>query len=427
MKKKVVILGGGFGGAYCAEKLEKYIDHDEVEIHLLDRNNYFIFYPLLVEAGTGSLEPRHAVVSIRNFLNDTIFTMAEVDDIDFEKREVHYRLPENDCVEKLCYDHVVISLGSVTSLPDIPGLKEFGFQLKSLSDAVMLRDRAIQLLEIADKTEDPAERVSLLHFIVVGGNFTGVEVAGEFEVFLKEASRFYDKIKHSDIKITLVEMMDRILNVLDVDLSEYTAEKLRSRNIDVKLNTTISIIDGDTVILDDGKKLQSKTVIWCAGISPNPLIKKLDLPIDKRGYILCEPDFRVKNFSNVWAIGDCALNVDTEGNIFPATAQHATTEALLAAKNIQLKLNGKNTIPGKLTSKGALAALGCRTAVAKAFGIKLSGFAAWFLWRTVYLTKMPGWSRKIRVALDWTMDLLFKRDYVQLGVHKVKEKETTSV
>lgn len=427
MKKKVVILGGGFGGAYCAEKLEKYLHPGKTEIHLIDRNNYFIFYPLLVEAGTGSLEPRHAVVSIRKFLNDTIFTMAEVDDIDFEKREVYYRLPENESVEKMYYDHLVISLGSVTSLPDIPGLKKYGFQLKSLSDAVMLRDRAIQLLERADKTNDPEIRASLLHFVVVGGNFTGVEVAGEFEVFLKEASRFYENIKPSDIKLTLIEMMDRILNVLDEDLSEYTAEKLRSRNIDVKLNTTVSLIDGDTILLDDGKKLKSKTVIWCAGISPNPLIEKLDVPVDKRGYILCEPDFRVQGFDNVWAIGDCAVNKDIDGNIFPATAQHATTEADLAAKNIRRVLSDKKSEGSKLTSKGALAALGCRTAVAKIFGIKLSGFPAWFLWRTVYLSKMPGWSRRLRVALDWTMDLLFKRDYVQLGVHKVKEKEATSV
>lgn len=423
-KKRIVILGGGFGGAYSAQLLEKYFRKETAEIVLIDRNNYFIFYPLLAEAGTGSLEPRHAVVSIRKFLNNTIFRMAEVHSIRPEKREVYYQVKGKRNPETLHYDHLLISLGSVTSMPAIRGLHRYGFQLKSLADAVALRDRAIRLLELAEATPDPQKRRSLLHFVVVGSNFTGVEVAGEFDVFLKHASRYYKNIEPSDCKVTLIEITGRILPALDEDLSGYAEDHLRKRGINIRLHTTVSRVGASRITLNDDSQLFTRTVVWCAGIAPNPLISNLSLPTDKRGYILCENDFRVKGFDNLWAIGDCAVNPDPQGNPYPATAQHAVGEAKCAAKNIARAIRGQETVPCDLASKGALAALGCRTAVAKIFGIKLSGFIAWFLWRTVYLFKMPGWARRVRVALDWSMGLLFKRDYVQLGVHRTPNKNS---
>lgn len=423
-KKRIVILGGGFGGAYSAQRLEKYFRKEEVKIVLIDRNNYFIFYPLLAEAGTGSLEPRHGVVSIRKFLNNTIFRMAEVHSIRPEKQEVYYQIKGKRNPETLKYDHLLISLGSVTNMPSIQGLRRYGFQLKSLADAVALRDRAIRLLELAEATPDPRKRRALLHFVVVGSNFTGVEVAGEFDIFLKHASRYYKNIKPSDCKVTLVEIADCILPVLDTDLSSYAEEHLRERGINIRLHTTVSRVGASRITLNDDSQLYTCTVVWCAGIAPNPLVSNLSLPTDKRGYILCENDFRVKGFDNVWAIGDCAVNPDPQGNPYPATAQHAVGEAKCAAKNIARAMRDQETIPCDLASRGALAALGCRTAVAKVFGIKLSGFIAWFLWRTVYLFKMPGWARRLRVALDWTMGLLFKRDYVQLGVHRTPASKT---
>ena len=405
-KPTIVIVGGGFGGAYCAQALEKVLEKDEAEIVLIDRNNYFIFYPLLVEAGTGSLEPRHAVVPIRNFLKRITFRMAEIAGIDFESRRIFYRVHGGDEAQSIGYDQLVISLGSVTSVPDIRGLHEHGFEMKSLTDAVALRDRAVQLLELAEATDDPVERRALLHFVVVGANFTGVEVAGEFDVFLKEGARYYKNIRSSDCQITLIELSDRILAALDQDLSQYAAEHMRRRGIDIRLKTTVSTIEPDHVTLNNGEELRAQTVVWCAGIAPNRLIERLPLPVDERGYIVCESDLRVKHYDNVWAIGDCAVNIDPKGNAYPATAQHAVAEARFAAKNIARVIRDQNTRPCSLPSRGALAALGCRTGVAKLFGVKLSGFAAWFLWRTVYLFKMPGWARRLRVALDWTMDLL---------------------
>lgn len=422
---RIVILGGGFAGAYCAQALERQLrraGHRDARILLIDRHNFFVFFPLLVEAGTGSLEPRHAVVSIRAFLKRTQFKMAEVTGVDLQQRVVTACLSETGEIEIEPFDHLVIALGSVTRTPPIPGLAAYGLDLKSLADAVALRDHAIQMLEVADSTDDPDRRRELLHFVVVGGNFTGVEVAGELDAFLNSAARKYSPETRASIRVTLVERSERILAALDGDLSEYAESNLRRRNVDVHLNTSLRAIGPDFAELEGADKsvlrLASRTVIWCAGVAPTPLTLKLPVPRDARGYIECERDLRVKGMANVWGIGDCAVNTDGAGRPYPATAQHAVREGQVLARNLARVLSGKPTLPCDIQSVGSLAALGCRTGVAKVFGIKLSGFLAWWMWRTVYLMKTPGWSRRIRVAIDWTFELMFKRDYVQLGVHR---------
>lgn len=417
-KSRVVILGGGFGGAYCAQALEKALHGEDVEILLIDRNNYFVFFPLLAEAGTGSLEPRHAVVSIRAFLKTSRFLMAEVLSLDPDQRSVTYRVVGADSPETIPYDHLVVALGSVTNLPDVPGLAQFGFEIKSLQDAVALRDRAIQMLELAAATPDPAKRAPLLHFVVVGGNFTGVEMAGEFHVFLREATRLYRNIEPSECGVTLVELSGRILGALPPDLSEYAAETMTGRGMSVRLNTSVTAIARDVATLSTGEVLPTRTVIWCAGIASSPLTRRLPFPADARGYILCERDLRVRGRTDVWAIGDCAVKTDAKGVAYAATAQNAIKEGVHLAHNIARAIRGAPTLPFEYEGAGSLAALGCRTGVARVFGVKLSGFPAWFLWRGVYLMKMPGWSRRFRIALDWAIDLLFPRDYVQLGVHR---------
>lgn len=421
-RRQIVILGGGFAGAYCAQALKKSLRGIDAEVLLIDRNNYFVFYPLLIEAGTGSLEPRHAVVPMRAFLRSADFRMAEVSDIDFERQAVSYQLVGGESKEQIRYDHLVISVGSVTRLPEVPGLREYGYEMKSLADAVALRDRAISMLELADATADTAKRRALLHFVVVGGNFTGVEVAGEFDVFLRHGSRRYLHVNETDVTITLIELGDRILTALDPDLSQYAAAHLRNRGVNLLLNNTVTAIERDRVSLSTGDALSARTVIWCAGIEQNPIVRGWSLPVDERGYILCEHNLRVKGFDNVWAVGDCAVNPDPDGYAYPATAQHAVRQGAHLARNLAAVLKGAQPRPCHIKTRGALAALGCRTGVAKVYGIKLSGFTAWWLWRTVYLLKMPTLARKVRVALDWTVDLVFSRDYVQLGVHRVSDR-----
>ncbi|MBE7558543.1 NAD(P)/FAD-dependent oxidoreductase [bacterium] len=417
--RRVLILGGGFAGAYCAQELERRARGLPVDIVLFDRHNYFVFHPLLMEAGTGSLEPRHAVVSIRRFLSTTRFIMAEVLDVDQERREVVYQVAGEEHVSRMGYDHLVVAPGSVTLLPPVPGLSRYGFQLKSLADAVGLRDRAIQMLEISDALTDSAARRARLHFVVVGGNFTGVEAAGELEVLLSSARRLYRTIRRDEIKVTLIDRADKLLSsIAENDLSEYARLHLLKRGIDVRLNVSVREVREDHVILTDGAVLPACTVLWCAGIAPSPLIARLKLPIDERGYVLCERDLRVAGCSDVWAIGDCAVNIDAEGKPYPATAQHAVRQGVALARNLARVLQGQPARPCDIRHQGSLVALGCRTGVAKVFGVKLSGFPAWFLWRTVYLMKMPGWTRRVRIALDWTLALLFTRDYVQLGLHR---------
>jgi len=425
-RKRVVIVGGGFGGAYCAQALEKTLRGLDVEVVLIDRNNYFLFYPLLVEAGTGALEPRHAVVSIRAFLQSTLFRMAECRGVDLERQQIRYQVVGKDDVDTLDYDHLVVSLGAVTNLPDVPGLREYGFEMKSMTDAVGMRDRAIQMLEAADATPDPAKRAAFLNFVVVGGNFSGVEVAGELDVFLRRAARLYRNLHPRECRVTLVEIQDRILPALDADLAEFARAHLQKRGVEVRLESSISEIHADSVKLDTGDSLATRTVIWCAGIAPNPLIKQLGLPTGRRGYIECERDLRVQGYDSVWAIGDCAVNRGPDGVAYPATAQHAVRQGKALASNIARAFRGEPLQPCDIVSQGSLAALGCRTGVAKVFGFRLAGFPAWFLWRTVYLMKMPLWSRRIRIALDWTIDLLFARDYVQLGVHRATTRLGTT-
>lgn len=417
MATRIVIVGAGFAGAYCAQALERRLRRrPEVEIVLIDRHNYFAFTPLLVEAGTGSLEPRHAVVSVRAFLKRSRFLMAEATRVELAARRLHYRLEPAGPEASLEYEHLVLALGSRTRLPAVPGLVEYGFGLKSLSDAVALRDRAIRLLELAEATEDPDARRELLQVVVVGANFSGVELAGELLAFLREASRRFPRVAASDCRLTLVEIGERILGALDPGLADYAARQLRRRGVELLTRRSVRSIDADAVELDDGRRLPTRTVVWCAGIAAPPPIWDPALPTDAQGWLLCEPDLRVRGQATVWAIGDCAANPDADGRILPATAQSAVQEGLQAAANLAACLEGRPLRPLRYRQRAALAALGCRTGVAEVFGLRLSGFPAWFLWRSVYLLKMPGAARRWRLALDWTLDLLFGRDPVSLGL-----------
>lgn len=413
---RIVILGGGFGRAYCAQ--ERTLRRSDADILLVDRNNYFVFYPLLVEAGTGSLEPRHAVVALRAFLRTARFRMAEVTGLDLSRRVVAIRAAGEASSVEVPYDHLVLALGSVTRLPEVPGLRRHGFEMKSLAEAVQIRDRAIEMLERADGCPDAARRRALLRFVVVGGNFTGVEVAAELQVFLRQAIRHYPNLRPADLGITLVELTDRILPALDAGLAAYAEGRMRRRGIDIRLKSSIARIEAEQVTLVGGEKLPALTVIWCAGIRPHPLLGSLDCPTTPQGYLACDADLRVRGWENVWAVGDGAAIPDPAGKLYPPTAQHAVRQGEHLAGNLARALSGRPLLLFRYASRGTLVPLGCRTGVAQVFGIRLAGFPAYFLWRTYYWLKMPGWARRFRVALDWTADLLFQRDIVQLGIHR---------
>jgi NADH dehydrogenase len=421
-QKRAVILGGGFGGAYAAQSLCRKLD-STWEIVLTDRNNFLLFYPLLIEAGVGNIEPRHVVVPLRNFLKGhkgAEFRMGEVTSVDLRQQQVEYMPLGTEDAVHIHYDQLVLALGSITKMPPIPGLREHGYEMKSLIDGVNMRDRGIRLLELANSIEDKNLRRELLRVVVVGSNFTGIEFAGEYQDFMTDARRSYDNVHRDELGMMVLEYADRILPAIDEDLAEYAREHLAKRGLDIRTKTSITEVAKDHVILTDGKRVPTHTVVWCAGIAPNPMLAEIkDLPRDEKGYIECEQSLRVKGFENVWAIGDSAKVLDPSGKPYAATAQNATRQGQVVGSNIAYALRNQPLKDFSFNPVGSLAALGCRSAVAKVFGIKLSGFLAWWLYRTVYVMKMPSWSRRIRIVMDWTVDLFFAREPVQLGIRKL--------
>lgn len=425
---RVVVLGGGFGGAYCVQHLERLLRRrprleERVEVVLIDRNNYFAFSPLLIEAGTGSIRSTHAVVGLRRFCRRARFVMAEVTNIDLKRRNVTYRIKGESEPCELDYDQLVLSMGTVTLKPPVSGLKEFGYEMKTLADAMALRDRAVQLLEQANAIDDVAKRRELLAITIVGGSFTGVEVAGEFQQYMREAARHYPRLKPDDVRVMILDRGDQLLQTLDAQLGDWTLRHLRRRGIEVRLNASAKVIHENAVELQDGTMLPARTVVWCAGIAPNPSVKFFDVPTDKHGYILCERDLRVTGYADAWGLGDAAVNPTAKGDAYPATAQAAVQQAKICARNLVHLLEGEPTEPADFTDKGQLAAFGRGDAVAQVGGMKITGWPAWWLWRTVYLMKMPGFGRKLRVATDWTLDLFTRRDFIELGIERLRVQQ----
>lgn len=417
-KRRVVILGGGFGGAYAAQELCRLLSRSDFEVTLIDRNNYLLFYPLLVEAGVGVIEPRHVVVPLRKFMRGGDFRMAEVLGVDFAEQQVEFKVIGSDLPERMHYDHLIFGLGSLTRIPtNIPGLREHGFQLKSLTDAVELRDRAIRLLELANTVRDPVRRKALLSVVVIGANFTGVELAGEYQAFLEEAAKDYPNVQKGDIRLTMLEYGERILPAVDPELAEWCHRTLSERGLDIRTKTTVTEIGEDYAVLTTGERIPASTVVWAAGIAPSPMIAKFGLPTNERGYIECERDLRVKGFDNVWAIGDAATVFDANGKPYAATAQTASRQGPLAARNVVATMQGQPTQPFEFKVLGSFAAIGHRSAAAEVMGRNVTGFLGWVMYRGAYLMKMPTFGMKLRLLMDWTLELLMRSTPVQIGVH----------
>ncbi len=417
-RKRAVVVGAGFGGSAAASRLARLLPASEWEVVLVDRNNYLLFYPLLPEVAAGTLEPRHVVVPARSFLPKGRFVCAEVTGLDLRRRRIHLA-NEDEPAWSMPYDHLVLALGSVTRMPPVPGLREHGFELKTIADAASLRDHGISLLERAAITKDPELRRELLRVVVVGANFTGVELAGEYQDFLRDACRAYPELNPDDVDVVVVEARSRILPALPEGLANYALTHLERRGLRFATQRTVVRVDRRGAELSDGTWLPSRTVVWCAGIAPNPLIAECgDLPKNDLGYIETSSDLRLRGFDDVWAIGDSAFVPQADGQGYPATAQVASRQGEHVARNIARAARGQALTAFSFRSRGALAALGCRTAVAEVFGLRIAGFPAWFLYRTVYLLKVPTFGRKLSIVTDWTVDLFAKQMPVQLGLHR---------
>ncbi|MCV0365697.1 MAG: NAD(P)/FAD-dependent oxidoreductase [Nitrosopumilus sp.] len=436
-KKKIVVLGGGFAGLECTLKLEKFFKNDlEIEIVLVSEDNFLLFTPMLPQVASGMIETRHIVMPIRTITKKAVFYEGRVKNIDPYGKIVNLWGSRDKRGISIHYDFLVVALGSETNFFGMSDLEKNAYQMKTLNDAVLVRNRIIDMLEQAENETNPILKKSFLTFVIVGGGFAGIETAGELMDFLLDVRKYYPNIKREDIRVIVLEALQNILPGFSESLAKFAQEKLSGRGIEIKLQTAVTSFNGDEVMIkrsdidkdaiDDSmvSSIQSKTVIWTAGVTPVNTIKRSLFKTDK-GKIIVDDNLEVVDFPGVFAIGDCALFLDPKTQRpFAPTAQIAEAQAKIAAKNLYSLIKNKEKTKFVYESKGQMAIIGKRTGIASFLGMNIHGIVAWLLWRNVYLSKIPTWDKRFRVFLDWTADVFFDRDISRLKfMRREPEKE----
>ena len=413
-RKRVVILGGGFAGVYVGRSLEKVLGED-FEIALVAKENYFVFQPMLPEVISGSIGLLDTVSPLRRLLPRTEIHVREIESIDLGRKVVMTTPGFRPHAHAIEYDHLVVALGNVTDFRGLRGLPEHALPFKNLADALRLRSHVIRALEeAAIEDDDPMLRRQLLTFVVAGGGFSGVEVAAELNDFVRAVARNYRGLDPKEIRVLLVHSQDRILPEVTEKLARFAQTLLEKRGVEIRLNTRLEAATGEEAVLAGGERIPTRTLVSTVPSSPHPLIEALDLPKTKNGRLVVDRMLRVEGRADVWALGDCAQVPAPDGGSAPPTAQHAIREASAAAHNIVAAIRGGEARAFGFKGLGKMGALGHRSAVAEIFGFNVSGFLAWWLWRTIYLMKLPGWGRRLKVATSWTLDLLLPPDLVEL-------------
>ncbi len=415
-KREVLILGGGFAGVYAAMYLEKALRPEEASISLVNRENYFVYQPLLPEVVSGSIGITDIVSPIRRLCPRTKLIMREVEQIDLENRTVTVSPGFRPRTMEIPFDHLVIGLGGMTNFYGMPGMVEHAIPFRTLSDAIALRNHVVHVLEEADVETDLELRRKLLTFVVAGGGFSGVEVIAELNDFVRAITRIYPRISSEDIRCILVHSGDRILPEMVEGLAMFANKLLTKRGVEVWLKNRLAAATSEKALLQSGKEIPSKTIISTVPSAPAPVLQELDCSKVK-GRLLVDTQLQLKGYEDrVWVLGDCASIKTESGTRVPSTAQHATREAKTVAVNIAAAIRGGKRAVFDFEGLGKLGSLGHHSAVAEILGVRVSGFVAWLIWRCVYLIKMPGFSQKVRVASDWFIALLFPPDLVQLKV-----------
>jgi NADH:ubiquinone reductase (H+-translocating) len=424
-KRRVVILGGGFGGKRTAECLENLLEGDTgVSITLVSDTNALLFTPMLAEVAGSSLEPSHISTPLRSSLHATEFIRGRAERIDLERRRVILEVgPATEGSappREIPYDQLILAVGSISNYLGMTNIEKLAFNFKSLIDAIQIRNHVIEMFERADREPDPVLRRPLLTFVIAGGGFAGVELAGALNDFAHGILADYPNLHSEDLHVVLVHARDRILPELSESLAHYAQGRMEARGVVFRLNTRLTDVSPCAVILSDGE-IRAQTLIWTAGTAPNPLLKSLSVEKDKRGALVVDETLGLPGLPGLWALGDCAAVVDAKsGKPCPPTAQFALREAEVLAKNVYAHLQGRPKLKFHFDSLGALCVVGHQTACAeltvpflKNRSIRFSGLFAWLMWRGIYLSKLPGVERKIRVLVDWTIELFFPRDIVQ--------------
>jgi NADH dehydrogenase len=414
MAWNVVIAGGGFGGAAAARELERVLPKQSARLLMANETNFALYTPFLPEAAAGTLEPRHVVTPLRDILKRTYLRIGSIVGHDPAAKTVELRAKYGQ-TETLPYDQLLLSLGSVSRVLPIPGLSEHAVGFKSLADAIYLRNHVVETLEEANATDDPARREELLTYVFVGGGYAGLEALAELQDFAADAMDRYPRARLHGMRWVLVEAADRVLPEIDLQLAEYALRELRGRGIDIRLNTTLDEVGADFARLSGGETLPTRTVVWTAGVAPQPILRELSLPLDERGRVPVDRFLRVEGLDSVWAIGDCAAAPDPRGGTCPPTAQHAVRQGPVAARNIAAELGIGSPQPFEYVSEASFVNLGRYKAVGRIGERTFRGFPAWWLARSYHMSQIPGNARKARAVLDWTASLPFKRDISEVG------------
>ena len=424
MVHRVLILGGGFAGLYAARNLQRLMGK-KAAIEVVNRENYFVFQPLLPEVAGGAISAVNAVSPLRFLTREIFIRKAEVDSINPEAQTVTVFQGVQRRPTVLEYDHLIIALGSGSDLSRTIGLSEHAFTMKTLSDARRLRAHVIERLEHADITRLPEVKKGALTFTVIGGGFSGIETVGEIKELIDRSLRYYPNINASEIRVVVLEFADRILNEMPESLAAYAQNKLNQRGIEVQLGVGVAEATGTQLVTTTGEVIDTRTIVATIGNTPAPVVAKMPLTLEQ-GRILVRRDFRADGFENIWAIGDCALIPMTETasdreDFAPPTAQFAVREAKHLAQNVVAALQNRSLKNFHYSSKGSLASLGAGRGVAEVYGIKLTGRLAWLLWRVYYISFLPGTQTRISVLWNWLMDGFSPRSVVQINSEKPQD------
>jgi NADH dehydrogenase len=422
----VLILGGGFAGVTVAQELEKLVPRlaQPVEVTLVSTTNYLLFLPMLPEAASGSVELTHIMSPLRPLIPRTRVRIEAAQSIDLTLQTVTTLQPSTRREQVLSWDYLVIALGNTVDLSGLPGVAQHGLPIKTIGDALHIRNRAIEMLDGAEATLNPDERRRLLTFVVAGGGFSGVELAAELNGFLRDAARAYHTILPRDIRLVLLHSGERILPELSASLASFAQRQLQQQGIELRLRTRLAAATAQEVILQNGERLGANTLVVAMGAGTNPVLRSLDVVKD-RGRLKVDRTLLLEGQARTWALGDCAAVPDPKarqaGQYVPPTAQFALREGRTVARNIVAAIEGQPPQAFTFTGLGQLVSLGQHTAVAELLGgIKISGLFAWLLWRGFYLSRLPGFERKLRVWIDWTLDLFSHRDLAQLNVQRTE-------
>jgi NADH dehydrogenase len=412
---RILIIGGGYVGLYTALGLERRLREGEADVTLVNPESFMVYQPFLPEAASGSIEPRHVVVPLRTVLRRVRLVTGSVMSLDPTTKEATVA-PTEGAPWELPFDQLVVALGSISRVLPVPGLAERAIGFKTVAEAISLRNQVLSRMDAAESTADPDVRRRALTFLFVGGGYAGVEALAELEDLARDACRYYRTVQRSDMRWVLVEAAPSILPEIGPGLARYALERLRRRAIEVFLDTRLESAEGGHMRLSNGERFDADTLVWTTGVRPHPMLARLGLPLDERGRVPVDDRLQVIGAEGAWAAGDCAAVPDlTTGGLSPPTAQHALRQARRLSRNLVAALRGRPLKPFRYRNLGQLVSLGRYKGVARVPGLRLRGFPAWFLHRTYHVLRIPTANRKIRVIMDWTVALFFRRDVVQLG------------